>query len=63
MMCGFKGMTICNKNEFVQSQFLDGILNCPVQYNLFFWMVFLIARYINKMATGGGGGVVDGRQQ
>ena len=39
-------MTICHTNEFVQSQFLDGVL---------------IVRYINKMATNGGGGVVDGR--
>ena len=30
-------------------------------YNLVFRMVFLIVRYINKMATGGGGGAVDGR--
>ncbi len=40
-----KEMTICNTNEFVQSHFLDGVL---------------IVRYINKMATNGGGGVVDG---
>jgi hypothetical protein len=40
-----KGMTICNTNEFVQSQFLDGVL---------------IVRYINKMGTNGGGGVMDG---
>ena len=40
-----KGMTICRTNEFVQSHFLDGNL---------------IVRYINKMATNGGGGVVDG---
>ena len=39
-------MTICNTNEFVQSRFLDGVL---------------IVRCINKMATDGGGGVVDGR--
>jgi hypothetical protein len=39
------GMTICHTNEFVQSHFSDGNL---------------IARYINKMATNGGGGVVDG---
>ena len=38
-------MTICNTNEFVQYQFLDGVL---------------IVRYINKMGTNGGGGVVDG---
>ena len=27
-----RGLTICNKNEFVQSQFLDGVLisYCPV---------------------------------
>ena len=32
-------------------------------YNLIFWMVFLIllVRYINKTATDGGGGAVDGR--
>jgi len=30
-------------------------------YNLIFWMVFLIVRYINKMVTDGGGGVLDGR--
>ena len=30
-------------------------------YNLVFRMVFLIVRYINKMATDGGGGVLDGR--
>ena len=32
-------------------------------YNLSFWMVFffLILRYIKKMATDGGGGVVDDR--
>ena len=24
------GLTICNKNEFVQSQFSDGFLNCTV---------------------------------
>jgi len=32
-------------------------------YNLNFWMVFLflIVRYINKMATDGGSGAVDGR--
>ena len=40
-----KGMTICHMDEFVQSHFLDGNL---------------IVRYINKMATNGGGGVVDG---
>ena len=40
-----KGMTICHTNEFVQSQFSDGVL---------------IVRYINKMGTNGGGGVVDG---
>ena len=39
------GMTICHTNEFVQSQFLDGVL---------------IVRYINKMGTNGGGGVVNG---
>jgi hypothetical protein len=39
------GMTICHTIEFVQSQFLDGVL---------------IVRYINKMGTNGGGGVVDG---
>ena len=39
------GMTICNTNEFVQSRFLDGVL---------------IVRYIDKMATDGRGGVVDG---
>ena len=55
------GLTICHKNEFVQSRFLDGFLNCPVQYNLVFWMVFLIVPYINKMATDRGGGAVDGR--
>ena len=38
-------MTICNTNEFVQYQFLDGVL---------------IVRYINKMGTNGGGGMVDG---
>jgi hypothetical protein len=37
------GMTICHTDEFVQSHFLDGNL---------------IVRYINKMATNGGGGVV-----
>ena len=37
------GMTICNTNEFVQSQFSDGVL---------------IVRYINKMGTNGGGGEV-----
>jgi hypothetical protein len=41
----YKGMTICNTNEFVQSRFSDGNL---------------IVRYINKMATNEGGGVVDG---
>jgi hypothetical protein len=41
-------MTICQTNEFVQSQFLDGVL-------------FFILRYINKMATDGGGGEVNGR--
>jgi hypothetical protein len=40
-----RGMTICNTNEFVQSQFSDGVL---------------IVRYINKMGTNGNGGVVDG---
>ena len=30
-------------------------------YNLIFRMDFLIVRYINKMATDGGGGAVDGR--
>jgi len=30
-------------------------------YNIVFRMVFLIVGYINKMATNGGGGVVDGR--
>jgi hypothetical protein len=40
-----KGMTICHTNEFVQSQFSDGVL---------------IVRYINKMATDGGGGAADG---
>jgi hypothetical protein len=39
-------MTICNTNEFVQSHFSDGVL---------------IVRYINKMATDGGGGALDGR--
>ena len=39
------GMTICHTDEFVQSHFSDG---------------YLIVRYINKMATNGGGGVVDG---
>ena len=39
------GMTICHTNEFVQSHFLDDNL---------------IVRYINKMGTNGGGGVVDG---
>jgi hypothetical protein len=39
-------MTICNTKEFVQSRFSDGVL---------------ILRYINKMATDGGDGVVDGR--
>ena len=39
-----KGLTICHTDEFVQSHFLDGNL---------------IVRYINKMATNGGGGVVD----
>ena len=40
-------MTICHTDEFVQSQFSDGVL---------------IVRYINKMGTNanGGGGVVDG---
>ena len=38
-------MTICHTDEFVQSHFLDG--------NLIVW-------YINKMATTGGGGLVDG---
>jgi hypothetical protein len=38
-------MTICHTNEFVQSQFSDGVL---------------IVQYINKMGTNGGGGVVDG---
>ncbi len=37
-------MTICHTDEFVQSHFSD---------------VNLIVRYINKMATNGGGGVVD----
>jgi hypothetical protein len=36
---------LCNTNEFVQSHFSDG---------------FLIVRYINKMATTGDSGVVDG---
>jgi hypothetical protein len=40
-----KGLTICQSNEIVQSHFSDGVL---------------IVRYINKMATNGGGGVVDG---
>ena len=40
-----KGMTIYHTDEFVQSQFSDGVL---------------IVRYINKMGTNGGGGVVDG---
>jgi hypothetical protein len=40
-----KGLTICHSNEIVQSHFLDGVL---------------IVRYINKMVTNGGGGVVDG---
>ena len=39
------GLTICHTNEFVQSHFSDGVL---------------IVRYITKMATNGGGGVVDG---
>ena len=43
-----KGMTICNTNEFVQSQFSDGVL---------------IVRYINKMGTNGGGGVVASRSR
>jgi hypothetical protein len=38
-------MTICHTDEFVQSHFSDGTL---------------IVRYINKMGTNGGGGVVDG---
>jgi hypothetical protein len=38
-------MTICHTNEFVQSHFSDGNL---------------IVRFINKMATNGGGGLVDG---
>ena len=38
------GMTICHTDEFVQSHFSDGNL---------------IVRYINKMGTNGGGGVVD----
>ena len=37
-------MTICHKDEFVQSHFLDG--------NLIVW-------YIDKMGTNGGGGVVE----
>jgi hypothetical protein len=37
-------MTICQTNEFVQSQFLDGVL--------------ILGIYI--MATNGGGRVVDG---
>jgi len=41
----FVGMTICHTDEFVQSHFSDGNL---------------IVRYINKMATYGGSGVVDG---
>jgi len=40
------GLTICHTNEFVQSCFSDGFLNL---------------RYINKMATDGGGGTVDSR--
>ena len=40
-----KGTTICHTDEIVQSNFLDGNL---------------IERYINKMGTNGGGGVVDG---
>ncbi len=37
-------MTICNTGQIVQSTFLDGVL---------------IVWYVNKMATYGGGGVVD----
>jgi hypothetical protein len=37
------GLTISWTNEFVQSHFLDGVL---------------ILRYINKMGTNGGGGLV-----
>ena len=39
-----KGLTICHTGEIVQSAFSDGLL---------------IVRYINKMGTYGGGGVVD----
>ena len=42
-------MTICHTNEFVQSPFSDGVL-------------FYILWYIYKMATDGGGGVVDGER-
>jgi hypothetical protein len=38
-------MTICQTNEFVQSQFLDGVLILGIYY---------------IMATNGGGRVVDG---
>ena len=38
------GLTVCHSNEIVQSHFSDGVL---------------IVWYINKMATTGGGGVVD----
>ena len=38
------GLTVCHSNEIVQSHFSDGVL---------------IVWYINKMATNGGGGVVD----
>jgi hypothetical protein len=43
-----KGMTICHTNEFVQSQFSDGVL-------------FSYSTVYKKMATDRGGGVVDGR--
>ncbi len=39
------GLTICHTGQIVQSTFLDGVL---------------IVRYINKMATNGGGEMVDG---
>jgi len=30
-----KGLTTCHKNEFVQSRFLDGFLNCPIVQSRF----------------------------
>ena len=29
------GLTICHKNEFVQSRFSDGFLNCPIVQSRF----------------------------